>query len=184
VANPKFVLPWSEALIEFRIQSHTSNLLNLVWFTDLKFLNVDAMEMTGTSTPPHERTQRVGFFGQRGIMDWKFLLTSFDGRINRAKFWAGIGVMFAMGVVAEIIDLLLDLHLGQSGVGLVSFFYTLAAIYFLLAVYAKRWHDRDKSGWWSLIVLVPVIGSLWILIELGILEGTRGSNRYGPDPLA
>ena len=54
VANPKFVSPWSEARIEFRIQSHTSNLLNLVWFTDLKFLNADAMEMTGTSNPPHE----------------------------------------------------------------------------------------------------------------------------------
>src|SRR4029077_11436287 len=53
VANPKFVLFWSEAQIEFRIQSHTSNLLNLVWFTDLKFLNADAMEMTGTSNPPH-----------------------------------------------------------------------------------------------------------------------------------
>jgi len=38
---------------EFRIQSHTSNLLNLVWFSDLKFLNVDAMEILGTSNPPH-----------------------------------------------------------------------------------------------------------------------------------
>jgi hypothetical protein len=53
VANPKFVSLWSRARIEFRIQSQTSNLLNLVWFTDLKFLNADAMEMTGTSNPPH-----------------------------------------------------------------------------------------------------------------------------------
>jgi hypothetical protein len=54
VANPKFVLPWSEARNEFRIQNHTTNLLNLVWFTDLKFLNADAMEITGTSNPPHD----------------------------------------------------------------------------------------------------------------------------------
>ena len=40
-------------MYEFRFQSHTSNILNLVWFTDLKFLNVDAMQMIGTSNPPH-----------------------------------------------------------------------------------------------------------------------------------
>ena len=60
----------------------------------------------------------------------------------------------------------------------------LITIYFALAVYAKRWHDRDKSGWWTLIVLVPFIGAIWLLVECGILEGTRGPNRFGPDPLA
>ena len=60
----------------------------------------------------------------------------------------------------------------------------LVFIYPGLAVYTKRWHDRNKSGWWSLIVLVPIVGSIWMLIELGILRGTDGDNRYGPDPLA
>ena len=61
---------------------------------------------------------------------------------------------------------------------------SLASIYFAFAVYAKRWHDRDKSGWWTLIILVPFIGGIWLLVECGILEGTKGANRYGPDPLA
>src|SRR4029077_18903513 len=39
---------------EFRIQGHTSNLLNLVWFSNLKFLNVNAMKIVGTANPPHE----------------------------------------------------------------------------------------------------------------------------------
>ena len=47
----------------------------------------------------------------------------------------------------------------------------------------KRWHDRDKSGWWALLNLIPVIGTLWILIECGFLRGTYGGNRFGPDPL-
>ena len=34
-----------------------------------------------------------------------------------------------------------------------------------------------------LIILVPVIGSLWYLIECGFLNGTTGPNTYGPDPL-
>jgi hypothetical protein len=60
---------------------------------------------------------------------------------------------------------------------------------FLLAYYVgypiivKRWHDRDKSGWWVLIGLIPVIGGLWMIIECGFLKGTEGSNRFGPDPL-
>ena len=116
-------------------------------------------------------------------MDWKYLFTSFDGRINRAKLWAGVGVLFAVGIVAQIIDAMLG-TMGESGLGIVGVIATLASIYPALALYAKRWHDRDKSGWWSLIVLVPLIGAVWAIIELGILEGTRGANQYGPDPLA
>jgi uncharacterized membrane protein YhaH (DUF805 family) len=50
-----------------------------------------------------------------------------------------------------------------------------------LAVSVKRWHDRDKSGWWVLINLVPLIGMVWTLIENGLLPGTPGPNPYGED---
>ena len=117
-------------------------------------------------------------------MDWKHLLTSFEGRINRARLWAGVGVLFAIGLVANLLDAMLGTRLaGPDSMGVVSLLTTLASIYPALAVYAKRWHDRDKSGWWSLIILVPIIGPIWMLVELGILQGTRGANRYGPDPL-
>ena len=117
-------------------------------------------------------------------MDWKYLFTSFDGRINRAKFWAGVGVMFAAAIVAQLIDNLLGLTFGQSGIGPLYSIVGLISIYCGIALYAKRWHDRDKSGWWTLIILVPLIGGIWVLVECGILEGTRGPNRFGPDPLA
>lgn len=117
-------------------------------------------------------------------MDWKYLLTSFEGRINRGKFWAGIGVLVALGILANIIDLMLSIRIGgDQGIGILGLIVSLVSIYLALALYAKRWHDRDKSGWWSLIVIVPIIGAIWILVELGILEGTRGPNRFGPDPL-
>ena len=48
-----------------------------------------------------------------------------------------------------------------------------------LAISAKRWHDRDKSGLWSLITLVPIIGGLWMLVEYGFLSGKRGRNPFG-----
>lgn len=117
-------------------------------------------------------------------MDWRYLFTSFEGRINRAKFWAGVGVLLAAVILASLIDSLLGLTFGEGGVGIVYLIVALVSVYFSIALYAKRWHDRDKSGWWTLISLVPIIGAVWLLVELGILEGTRGANRYGPDPLA
>jgi uncharacterized membrane protein YhaH (DUF805 family) len=120
-------------------------------------------------------------------MDWKYLLTSFDGRINRGKFWAGIGVFIVIGIVAFILDAILGTRFTTGSgaqIGIIGILAALASIYFAIALYAKRWHDRNKSGWWTLIGLVPVIGGIWLLIELGILEGTSGANQYGPNPLA
>ena len=116
-------------------------------------------------------------------MDWKYLLTSFEGRINRAKFWAGVGVLFAAGILANLIDNMLG-TMSANGFGVISGIVGLITLYLAIALYAKRWHDRDKSGWWSLVLLVPVIGWVWLLVECGILEGTKGPNRFGQDPLA
>lgn len=117
-------------------------------------------------------------------MDWKFLFMSYAGRINRGKFWAGILVIFAGAFVAALVDNVLGTTFNGMPYGFVYALYGLAALYSVFAVYAKRWHDRDKSGWWTLIALVPIIGGIWLIVELGILGGTNGANRYGPDPLA
>lgn len=58
--------------------------------------------------------------------------------------------------------------------------FSLLAIIPAVLVYIKRWHDRDKSGWWMLIMLLPIIDAIWALIELGFLPGTPGPNRFGP----
>ena len=52
-------------------------------------------------------------------------------------------------------------------------------IYPQFAIMTKRWHDRGKSGWWWLISFVPIIGGLWMMIELGFLPGEDGTNDYG-----
>ena len=119
-------------------------------------------------------------------MDWTYLLTSFNGRINRAKFWAGIGAFIVIGIVAFILDAILGTRFNTGSgaqAGIIGSLAGLASIYFAIALYAKRWHDRDKSGWWTLILLVPVIGAIWMLVECGFLRGTDGDNQYGPDPL-
>ncbi|MDP2329629.1 MAG: DUF805 domain-containing protein [Reyranella sp.] len=121
------------------------------------------------------------------------LLFSFQGRTNRASFWL---VHVAMWVVTAVVSgivvgdavLSADPEAALRSVDAVPGI-ILAVVYVLmiwigLAVGVKRWHDRNKSGWWVLIALVPVIGGLWYLIECGFLPGTMGPNAYGPDPLA
>ena len=112
-------------------------------------------------------------------MDYKSLLFSFEGRTNRQPFWM---VWIAIIVVNIILTVLMGI-LGQVGLILMIVF-AIAAIWIGLAVQVKRWHDRDKSGWWVLINLVPVIGAIWVIVECGCLRGTAGQNRFGPDPLA
>jgi uncharacterized membrane protein YhaH (DUF805 family) len=51
-----------------------------------------------------------------------------------------------------------------------------------LAMQVKRWHDRGKSGLWSLVGFIPVIGPIWVFVELVWIEGTPGPNDYGPSP--
>jgi uncharacterized membrane protein YhaH (DUF805 family) len=45
----------------------------------------------------------------------------------------------------------------------------------------RRLHDTDHSGWWLLIIVVPIVGGL-VLFVFQVLDGTRGDNRFGPDP--
>ncbi len=113
-------------------------------------------------------------------IDWKDLLLSFDGRINRAKFWIGIAAIWAVLWLIAIVAGMAN----SSILWTIFVVLSLVVIWPSLALSIKRWHDRGKSGWWILIGFVPLIGGLWALIETGFLPGTPGTNQYGPDPLA
>jgi len=113
-------------------------------------------------------------------IDWQHLLFDFNGRINRGKFWLGMVVIYVVPWIFWMIALAVNSAVIYTLLGLVY----LLIIWPALAISVKRWHDRDKSGWWVLIAFVPLIGWLWALIETGFLEGTSGDNQYGSDPLA
>ena len=110
-------------------------------------------------------------------MEYKEVLLSFDGRIGRSDFWLkGILPIFVVLLIISVLDSFI------TG-GLITVLANILSIYPSVAVGIKRFHDRNKSGWWVLITLVPVIGALWYLIECGFLKGTEGNNEYGSDPL-
>lgn len=108
----------------------------------------------------------------------RWLLFSFDGRIGRRTWWLwGFGAMIGLGIYLTVV-------LRVAGVskeiadGVVNGLLVWPA----LAISVKRWHDRDKPGWWALVAFVPVIGWIWVLIENGLLRGTCSANRFGNAP--
>lgn len=145
-------------------------------------------------------------------MDLQYIFTSMDGRINRAKWWAGIVIL---GIVGIILGVLIEVIFGAGFFGGLLVTLVAVALFFpSYAVCAKRFQDRDKPGKTALYGLVPWLAAslleswgltgtpeqlnglgwlcvlvklgvgLWFLIELGILKGTPGANQYGGDPLA
>lgn len=100
----------------------------------------------------------------------------FDGRARRTEYWMYTLFCIIFSIVANIIDAII-------GYPIFSFLFGLAVLIPSLAVGVRRLHDTDKSGWWMLIALVPFIGAI-VLLVFFCMEGTRGPNRFGPDPKA
>ncbi len=120
------------------------------------------------------------------------LFLSMDGRIGRGKFWLGLlGLIIANLVLTFVLTLSGLMSVDPVTGAPVGTGYWIGLLVLLavmiwpsICVYAKRFHDRDKSAWWMLISFIPIVGVIWLLIECGLLQGTDGPNRFGPDPLA
>ena len=110
------------------------------------------------------------------------LLFSTEGRIPRSIYWYYTLGYSGAYAVATFIDAAFGTFDDSSVLGLFSGLLSLVGIITGLAVAIKRCHDRDHSGWYLLIGLIPFL-NLWVVIELAFLKGTYGYNKYGPDPL-
>jgi uncharacterized membrane protein YhaH (DUF805 family) len=93
----------------------------------------------------------------------------FSGRASRPEFW-----WFALGV--WIINLVLHVVLP-----VIAWIFVLAVLIPSLAVGSRRLHDIDRSGWWQVISLIPLVG-LIVLIVFFAQRGTAGANRFGAPP--
>lgn len=117
--------------------------------------------------------------GQTSVtLSLKEILFSFKGRIRRSTYWYTMLGLFAIMFVVMMALALAGVDEGALGLIVVLMYIPL--VWISLAVQVKRWHDRDKSGWWVLISFIPVIGGLWALIENGFLAGSPEVNRFGP----
>jgi uncharacterized membrane protein YhaH (DUF805 family) len=105
------------------------------------------------------------------------LVLGLRGRLPRKAFWL-YGVLGPL-----LVSTMLEMLLGIVGVPERQTQWLASALLLwpCTAVTVKRWHDRDRSGWWVLVLMVPLLGTLWTLYECGLRRGTEGDNRFGPD---
>jgi len=114
-------------------------------------------------------------------------LFSFEGRVSRTTWWLVSIISFVVFLSAIPIFVpalqwaVMRGSMSEIGARLAGIVFSVPFLWVNLAVSAKRWHDRDQSGWMNLISFIPVL-DLWALLELGFLRGTVGANRYGLDP--
>lgn len=112
-------------------------------------------------------------------------LFSIEGRAPRSEYWWAYLALVVIFIVLNMITAMFGAVSSTLG-GLVSLAASLISLALtIVIVFAgiRRLHDRDMSGWWMLIALVPVLGGIALLVLLA-LPGTVGPNRFGNDPLA
>lgn len=142
--------------------------------------------------------------------DFNRLYLSTEGRIGRAQYWLGAIVL---GVISIIVTFIAARVVGGTAYIVVLLIWQLIISYLAYNLMAKRFQDRDKASTYALyaivalfilsaislfttpppgempggisivVSLITLVIAIWLLIELGILRGTVGSNQYGPDPV-
>lgn len=99
-----------------------------------------------------------------------------EGRFARRHWWAAQALIFVLTFLATA-----TLNAVSDPVAILAIALPLfpLSIWMNFASTIKRFHDRGKSGLWSLMLFVPWLGLLWVLVECGCLRGTDGRNSHG-----
>jgi uncharacterized membrane protein YhaH (DUF805 family) len=127
-----------------------------------------------------------------GPIGWRELFVSPAGRCPRSRFWLAVSALMTLLIIYEVIV--------WPTLKLLTFWFAYPVLLASGAcVISKRLHDRGRSGWWAALVLLAMIliwripeggrfllalpVTVWSLVELGLLPGEQGANRFGPSPL-
>ena len=105
----------------------------------------------------------------------------FSGRARRREYWFFVLFNIIISIVLTVCDVVLGTYNAAASIGILTGIYTLAVLIPGIAVSVRRLHDTGRSGWWLLIVLVPLIGWIVLLIFM-LIDGQPGQNAYGPSP--
>ncbi len=108
--------------------------------------------------------------------------TVFEGGARRKEYWIFALISALILIFLSLIDETTGWKVWDDE-GVLSLVYSIAVFVPTLAVVVRRLHDTDRSGWWVLIALIPLVGAIVLLVFL-ILKGNEGDNRFGPDPKA
>jgi uncharacterized membrane protein YhaH (DUF805 family) len=107
----------------------------------------------------------------------------FSGRARRKEYWFftlfNMIVMFLLIAIDTATGSVID---PEEDLGILTTIYILGVIIPTIAVGVRRLHDTDRTGWWTLIYFVPLIGPL-VFIYFTVLASDDGVNRFGESPL-
>ena len=120
-------------------------------------------------------------------MNWYFgglkQYAVFSGRARRKEYWFYqlFNTLFVGALLG--VDAMTGTMRGKAGLGLLSGLFVLATLLPSLAVLVRRLHDTNRSGWWFLIGLIPLVGPI-ILLVFTCTDSQTTANQYGPNPKA
>ncbi len=118
-------------------------------------------------------------------MDWHLKAlkqyADFSGRAQRAEYWFFVLFNIVIGLILGFIDSFIGTFNIVTGIGLLEGIYNLAILIPFIAVSVRRLHDIGRTGWWLLILLIPVIGFI-VLFIFFVQDSNPGENQYGDNP--
>jgi len=101
----------------------------------------------------------------------------FSGRASRSEYW-----WFALFIILTYVAFVVLASALPDIASIGVMIFGLGTLLPQIAVGIRRLHDTDKSGWWLLLSIVPVVSL--VLIYFFAIKGTDGDNQFGSDPLA
>ena len=104
----------------------------------------------------------------------------FDGRARRSEYWYFVLFSLIVSVVLSLFDGIIGTLTGLQ-VGPLGSIYGLAVLLPSIAVAVRRLHDTNRSGWWLLLALVPLVGG-FVLIWFLAQDSEPAANPYGTNP--
>lgn len=106
---------------------------------------------------------------------------TFSGRARRQEYWMFFLFNMLISLGLGVLDFIAETYSVKYEMGLFSGLYSLLVLLPSIAVIVRRLHDTNRSGWWILISLIPLVGVLVLLVFM-CLDSQPGKNRFGVNP--
>ena len=134
--------------------------------------------------PPYQQGAAAGAGGaQKETIKEMFLTT--QGRLNRKSYFLrGLLLWILSLIISGATDVMTESDsLALNLLSLVLLVISIGLGVATVMLVIRRWHDLGKSGWFTLLLLIPLV-NLIVAIYLWVKKGDEGPNQYGDDPLA
>jgi len=117
-------------------------------------------------------------------MKWYFAVLNkyavFNGRASRTEYWMFVLFHYIILIALSFFEIITGIF-PETELPVLNGLYGLAVLIPIIAVVVRRLHDTGRSGWWCLIVLIPIIGGIVFLVWT-VQDSHPGENKYGPNP--